>query len=105
MTHRSPVRPPQTLIAKEILREPINKQSFPKPLGRVLMIPERCKECKFCWEYCPEEVLEISRALNSHGYHYPQVRQGKEDACVNCGMCEWVCPEFAIFTTEVRRDT
>jgi len=91
-------------MAKEITREPINKASFPKPMGQVFIIPQRCKECNFCWELCPEEILERSEALNSQGYHYPQVKEGEESACVNCGMCEWICPEFAIFTVEVRRD-
>jgi NAD-dependent dihydropyrimidine dehydrogenase PreA subunit len=73
-------------------------------MGRVFIIPERCKQCTYCWEYCPEDVLEISEALNRQGYHYPQVKRGKESACVNCGMCEWVCPDFAIYTVEVRRE-
>jgi len=104
MISRIPQKPPPSLLAKQIVREPINKSSFPKPTGQVFIIPERCKECTYCWEYCPEEVLEISQALNSHGYHHPQVKAGKESACVNCGMCEWICPEFAIYTVEVRRD-
>jgi len=102
MTYRRQNRPPQSLLATQIVREPINKSSFPKPLGQVFIIPNRCKQCTFCWEFCPEEVLEISPALNKQGYHYPQVKQGKESACVNCGMCEWICPEFAIYTAEAR---
>lgn len=104
MISRIPQSPPKTLLAERIVREPINKSAFPKPMGQVFIIPERCKQCTYCWEYCPEEVLEISQALNSHGYHYPQVRSGKETACVNCGMCEWICPEFAIYTAEVRKE-
>jgi NAD-dependent dihydropyrimidine dehydrogenase PreA subunit len=104
LSYRKPPKNPQTLLAKEIVREPINKASFPKPMGQVFIIPQRCKECNFCWEFCPEEILDRSEALNSQGYHYPKVKEGKESACVNCGMCEWVCPEFAIFTVEVRRD-
>jgi polyferredoxin len=92
----------QRLVAKEIVREPINKPSIQRPVGRVFLIPERCKECKYCWEYCPEEVLEASASVNSRGYHYPQVRQGKESACIVCGMCEWICPEFAIYAVEKR---
>jgi NAD-dependent dihydropyrimidine dehydrogenase PreA subunit len=30
------------------------------------------------------------------------VKAGKEDSCVGCGMCTDVCPEFAIFTVEVK---
>lgn len=103
MTRRILAREPQALIAQRIIREPINKLAFPKPLGRVHIIPERCKQCTYCWQYCPQDVLEVSEALNSQGYHYPRVKSGKEMACVNCGMCEWICPEFAIYTVEVRK--
>lgn len=82
-------------------RKPINQDTFPIPRGEVYIIPERCKECAYCWELCPNDVLERSDARNAKGYCYPQVRAGKEDACVDCGMCEWVCPEFAIFTVEI----
>ncbi len=88
----------------EALRRPVNLERFPSPRGRVYVIPERCKECHFCWELCPRDVLEISDEVNSRGYRYPQVKEGKEDACVNCGMCRDVCPEFAIFTMEVEVD-
>lgn len=85
----------------ELIREPINKHLYPKPMGQVYILPERCKECGYCWEYCPEEILEMSDEFNSHGYRHPRVKPGKEQACVNCGMCQWICPEFAIYTVEV----
>lgn len=85
-----------------LTREPLNRTQFRRPLGRVYIIPERCKECNYCWTYCPEEVLEVSAEINSLGYHHPKVKSGKENDCVNCGMCEWICPEFAIFVQEVK---
>ncbi len=88
----------------ETLREPVNVEKFPSPRGTVYVIRERCKECHFCWELCPVDVLEISDDVNSRGYRYPKIREGKEDGCVNCGMCRDVCPEFAIFTVEVEAD-
>jgi ferredoxin-type protein NapH len=91
------------LLAQQILNEPIKKSTQQSPVGRVFVIPERCKECKYCWEYCPEEVLEASDAVNGKGYHYPQVRQGKESACIACGICAWVCPDFAIYAVEQRK--
>jgi len=102
MMRGKPLRPPQSLIATNIIRVPIDSSSFPKPQGRVFIIPERCKQCTYCWEFCPKDVLEMSTGINSQGFHYPQVRKGKESSCVNCGMCEWICPEFAIYTEEVR---
>ena len=71
------------------------------PRGRVYIIPERCKECGFCWTFCPKEVLEKSEKINSKGFHYPRVKEGKEEACVDCKTCTLICPEFAIYTEPV----
>ena len=70
------------------------------PQGVVHVITERCKECNFCINYCPAEVLEYSEEINPRGYHYPVVAEGKESACVLCKFCDLVCPELAIHTTE-----
>ncbi|MFQ5763144.1 MAG: 2Fe-2S iron-sulfur cluster-binding protein [Candidatus Bathyarchaeia archaeon] len=90
------------LLEEKDFNQTARKRSFgiPQPVGRVYVIPERCKECRFCVEYCPEDVLEISDRFNANGYRSPRVKAGKERACVNCGMCEWICPEFAIYTHE-----
>ena len=40
--------------------------------------------------------------INAGGYRHPRVKKGKENDCVNCGMCARVCPEFAIYTVEVK---
>ncbi|MEM4314970.1 MAG: 4Fe-4S binding protein [Nitrososphaerota archaeon] len=85
----------------KILREPINLSQFRRPLGQVYIIPERCKECSFCWTFCPMDVLMRSDELNSNGYRYPKVKPGKESDCVNCKMCSLICPELAIYTVEV----
>jgi len=86
----------------EIWRKPLNLQNFKRPHGEVHIIEERCKECNYCINYCPKEVLGRSEKTNSHGYHPVMVNKGKEDACVACGMCQTICPDFAIFITEVR---
>jgi len=71
------------------------------PRGRVFVIPERCKECSFCIDFCPRQVLVKSPHMNSKGYHYPVVAPGKENDCVHCQFCSLVCPEMAIYTVEV----
>jgi NAD-dependent dihydropyrimidine dehydrogenase PreA subunit len=78
---------------------------FKIPRGQVYIIPQRCKACRFCIEFCPEDVLEESKDLNAKGYHFPVVAAGKEEACVNCRFCTLVCPEFAIHSEEAREVT
>jgi 2-oxoglutarate ferredoxin oxidoreductase subunit delta len=43
------------------------------------------------------KVLELSTEFNPKGYHYPVVVN--PDACINCGLCEMLCPDFAIWST------
>jgi len=70
--------------------------------GQVYLIPSRCKGCGFCWEFCPHGVLEESEETNAKGYHLPRVRPGKEGSCLDCRICTLICPEYAIFTEEIR---
>jgi len=102
-TTTSPAGPRRALGAEVITRRPINEDRFRRPISRVFFIRERCKECTYCWTFCPEEVLEIGDEINSNGYHYPKVKAGKEDSCVGCRMCTDICPEFAIYTVEVKQ--
>ena len=84
----------------ELIREPVNLSKFHIPRGTVHIIQERCKECGYCWNYCPSGVLEKSDTINVNGYYPTRVKSGKEDSCVACGMCESVCPDFAIYVEE-----
>ncbi len=81
-------------------RTPIDLDRVRVPRGQVYLIPERCKGCKLCVDFCPEQVLQVSNSINGKGYHYPEVAPGKENACVHCEFCTMICPEFAIFTLE-----
>ncbi|MDH3943497.1 MAG: 4Fe-4S dicluster domain-containing protein [Anaerolineae bacterium] len=82
-------------------RTPIDIEKVTVPHGQVYIIPERCKGCEMCVEFCPKDVLENSVSTNAKGYHYPEVIAGKEGACIHCEFCMVVCPEFAIFTEAV----
>ena len=80
-------------------RDPLDAGQIEAPRGDVQILADRCKGCAFCVEYCPRQVLEMSREFNRKGYHPPEIVDSQ--ACVNCGLCEMICPEFAIFCIEV----
>ena len=81
-------------------RVPLDIQEIEIPHGDLHIIVERCKGCGFCVEYCPKDVLEMSTDFNRKGYHYPHIL--KQETCVNCNLCEMICPEFAIFCLEAK---
>jgi len=77
-------------------RRPLDADRVRPPRGEVRIFIDRCKGCEFCVEYCPRDVLAMSNEFNRKGYHPPMVV--KEGACLNCNLCEVICPEFAIYT-------
>jgi len=79
-------------------RRPPRFVSATVPRGTVKIIEDRCKGCGFCVEYCPKDVLVMSQGFNRKGYHPPEVV--KHGECVNCTLCEMICPDFAIFSVE-----
>ncbi len=76
-------------------RKPLDAEKIKVSHGEIHIIQDRCKGCAFCVEYCPRDVLEMSAEFNVKGYHPPTVKD--PEACVNCGLCEMLCPDFAIF--------
>lgn len=77
-------------------RRPLDADTIASHLGEVFIVEDRCKGCAWCVEYCPCDVLVMSEAFNRKGYHPPEVV--KHGECVNCNLCEMICPEFAIFS-------
>ena len=80
-------------------RKPLDMDDVTIPHGEVVIIADRCKGCGFCVEYCPKDVLVISEEFNIKGYHPPTVVKNGE--CVNCNLCEMICPDYAIYSKEV----
>ena len=83
-------------------RTPLDVEQMSSSHGEVFIIAERCKGCAFCVEYCPLDVLAMSEGFNRKGYHPPEVVKSGE--CVNCNLCEMICPEFAIFSVSERAE-
>ena len=50
---------------------------------------EQCCGCNACGDICPKQA--ISFETDFEGFWYPKVDESK---CVNCGLCEKVCPEL-----------
>lgn len=46
-----------------------------------------CCGCEACYNVCPKNCIEMKP--DEEGFLYPQVNQ---DTCINCGLCEKVCP-------------
>lgn len=83
-------------------RKPFDHGKIKIPRGDIHILKERCKGCSFCVEYCPKDVLEMSDEFNTKGYHPPKIV--KPDDCVECHLCEMLCPEFAIFVLKKEED-
>ena len=64
-----------------------------KVKGDILIDIEKCKGCELCAVACPQDSLELSRKINTKGYHYIVKI---EDNCTGCTNCAMVCPDGII---------
>ncbi len=55
---------------------------------------EKCKGCELCVHACPQEILGMSKSLNTKGYFYAVIED--PGRCIGCAMCAITCPDIAI---------
>jgi 2-oxoglutarate ferredoxin oxidoreductase subunit delta len=68
-----------------------------EPRAFVKVLEERCKACEMCVVSCPSGNLKLSSELNRAGFHPVEFTyRGSRGECTGCGVCYWVCPDFAI---------
>ncbi len=70
------------MIASKATKTRVNKQS------RHSFYPAWCKRCGNCVAFCPRGILVADE------WGYP--RQVNPERCTACGLCEMLCPDFAI---------
>lgn len=57
-------------------------------MQKLIIRKERCKGCNICVSFCAKKIL----SLDTLG----KINVEDEEACVTCGRCELLCPDFAI---------
>jgi len=53
----------------------------------ITIIPENCKGCAICVEFCPTKTLGMKKG---------KVVVVNAESCIGCQLCEIRCPDFAI---------
>ena len=69
---------------------------------QIHVIADRCKECGFCIEFCPQHILRKSTETNSKGYHIVCI--DNSDKCTGCNICSMICPDFAISVVPIEEE-
>lgn len=64
-------------------------------LGKVSFDHEYCKGCNLCVEFCPVNILELSKVkTNSKGYNIVEIIEPEK--CIGCAFCALMCPDSVI---------
>lgn len=63
-----------------------------KPLPKITVFTDWCKQCGICVTFCPQQVLAMDENRRVFAQH--------PEKCIACHMCELRCPDFAITVKE-----
>jgi len=58
-----------------------------KTVHNIVIIPENCKGCGICVEFCPTHTLGLKKG---------KVFVANLENCTGCQLCDLRCPDFAI---------
>ncbi len=58
---------------------------------RPVMDKEKCKNCLFCWIYCPDSAIQVENE---------KIKEIDLKYCKGCGICAAECPAKAIEMVE-----
>ena len=65
------------------------------PKGEININETLCKGCALCVDFCSRGCITLPKGnLNSRGL--PLVEFTHPDKCNACGICGWMCPDYAI---------
>ncbi len=74
--------------------------SYRNGKGIFHLFPGLCKGCGLCIEKCPVDTIGWNDKLGVFGT--PTVNPGHNDPCIACMMCQYVCPECAIYIEKIK---
>ncbi len=66
------------------------EEKFENDKCKLFVLPELCKGCYICIEFCPTKALSMDKKRLV-------ATASDMEKCIACGMCELRCPDFAIY--------
>ncbi len=65
------------------------------PKGEIVISETLCNGCGLCVDFCARECITLPEGnLTAQGT--PLADFAHPDKCNACGICGWMCPDFAI---------